>query len=652
MKLQRFLIGLLLAGSAFAGDDAPGWLRDLSTLKTSSAYPSKTSAVVLLDEMNLTIEENGKVVTTERRAVKILTREGRKEARGEVIYLKGSGNVREMHAWVIRPSGDVKKFGKERILDVTAAPNDVYNEVRAREVTGEDDTDPGAIFAYEAVSEQQSVFSQFEYNFQEFLPVITARLTMTLPSGWLPKAVTFNGDVPMQTSGSTFTWECHDLKAIEHEPASPSVTALALRIAASYVPADGAKATMAKVFTDWSDVSRWLAELEDPQSAPNSEISNKVQALTAGTVTDLDRVRSIGHYVQGVKYVAIQTGIGRGGGYVPHSAAQVFEKQYGDCKDKANLMRTMLKVAGIPSYMVSIYSSDPTYVRENWPSPQQFNHAIIAVKVSAAAVSPAIVEVPKLGRLLFFDPTDEYTPLGDLPQREQGSFALVDDTAAGQLVRMPAIPSMANRVERETEVTLAPDGSIVSKTREQAFGQSASGMRYRLREHGNGEFEKWIEQWVSGGANGATVAKVEPADAFAEDRFDLGFEFAAPRYAQLMRGRLLLFRPAVLPRRGTLLFADDKRENPIVLHAQAFEETVHAKLPAGFKIDEMPDGGKLETQFGSYTASYTSKDGELLFKRKLEIRSATFPADQYAALKTFFEQVAGSEQSPVVLVKE
>lgn len=652
MKLQRFLIGLLLAGSAFAGDDAPGWLRDLSTLKTSSAYPSKTSAVVLLDEMNLTIEENGKVVTTERRAIRILTREGRKEARGEVIYLKGSGNVREMHAWVIRPSGDVKKFGKERILDVTAAPNDVYNEVRAREVTGEDDTDPGAIFAYEAVSEQQSVFSQFEYNFQEFLPVITARLTMTLPSGWLPKAVTFNGDVPMQTSGSTFTWECHDLKAIEHEPASPSVTALALRIAASYVPADGAKATMAKVFTDWSDVSRWLAELEDPQSAPNSEISNKVQALTAGTVTDLDRVRSIGHYVQGVKYVAIQTGIGRGGGYVPHSAAQVFEKQYGDCKDKANLMRTMLKVAGIPSYMVSIYSSDPTYVRENWPSPQQFNHAIIAVKVSAAAVSPAIVEVPKLGRLLFFDPTDEYTPLGDLPQREQGSFALVDDTAAGQLVRMPAIPSMANRVERETEVTLAPDGSIVSKTREQAFGQSASGMRYRLREHGNGEFEKWIEQWVSGGANGATVAKVEPADAFAEDRFDLGFEFAAPRYAQLMRGRLLLFRPAVLPRRGTLLFADDKRENPIVLHAQAFEETVHAKLPAGFKIDEMPDGGKLETQFGIYTASYSSKDGELLFKRKLEIRSATFPADQYAALKTFFEQVAGSEQSPVVLVKE
>ena len=651
MKFPQLLIGLFLAAAAFAGDDAPAWLRDLAALKTP-AYPPKTPAVVLLDEMNLSVEDNGRVVTTERRAVKILTRDGRKEARGEVVYDTGSGKVREMRAWMIRPSGEVKKFAKDRILDVTAAPDDVYNEVRARAVAGEDDADPGAVFGYEAVSERQSVFTQFGYSFQEFLPVITARLTMTLPAGWRPTAVTFNGDVPMQTSGSTYTWESHDLKSIEHEPASPSVAALALRIAVSYVPADGAKTSTAKVFTDWPDVSRWLAQLEDPQAAANPQISSKVEELTARAATELDRLRAIGHYVQGVKYVEIQTGIGRGGGYVPHTAAQVFQKQYGDCKDKANLMRTMLKVAGVPSYMVSIYSGDPTYVRENWPSPHQFNHAIIAVKVTDATASPAIVDVPKLGRLLFFDPTDEYTPLGDVPDHEQGSFALVDDTAAGQLVRMPVIPSMANRVERETEVTLAPDGSITSKTREQAFGQSASGIRYRFRSRGNGEFEKWIERWVSGGANGATVAKVEPADAFAEDRFDLGLEFAAPRYAQLMRGRLLLFRPAVLPRRGTLLFSDDKRENPIVLHAQAFEETVHAKLPAGFRIDEMPDGGKLETPFGTYTASYASQDGELLFKRKLEIRSTTIPADQYAALKSFFEQVAGSEQAPVVLVKE
>jgi len=113
-----------------------------------------------------------------------------------------------------------------------------------------------------------------------------------------------------------------------------------------------------------------------------------------------------------------------------------------------------------------------------------------------------------------------------------------------------------------------------------------------------------------------------------------------------------VFRPSVVTRRGTLLFSDAKRQNPVRLDAEAFQETVRVKLPAGFKIDEMPDGGKLETPFGTYTCSYQAQGDELIFERKLEIRAATVPVEQYAALKTFFERVAGAEQSPVVLAKE
>ena len=41
-------------------------------------------------------------------------------------------------------------------------------------------------------------------------------------------------------------------------------------------------------------------------------------------------------------------------------ATEVFAKSYGDCKDKANLMRAMLKIVGITAFPVSIYSGDPT----------------------------------------------------------------------------------------------------------------------------------------------------------------------------------------------------------------------------------------------------------------------------------------------------
>src|SRR5213593_1548775 len=131
--------------------------------------------------------------------------------------------------------------------------------------------------------------------------------------------------------------------------------------------------------------------------------------------SELEKIGASGRYAKGIQYISIQIGLGSGGGYKPHMAAQSFFKSYGDCKDKVTLMRAMLKVAGIASYPVAIYSGDPFYVRESWPSPQQFNHAIVAISVSDTTPRAASVEHPALGRLLFFDPTDPDTSVGDLP---------------------------------------------------------------------------------------------------------------------------------------------------------------------------------------------------------------------------------------------
>jgi Transglutaminase-like superfamily len=117
--------------------------------------------------------------------------------------------------------------------------------------------------------------------------------------------------------------------------------------------------------------------------------------------------------------------LARGGGHQPHLATEVFSKQYGDCKDKANLMKTMLRVAGIDSYMVAIYGGDRNHVHPEWASPEQFNHAIIAIKVPDDVALPSVINHPKLGRLLIFDPTESETPIGDLPEDEQGSYALI-----------------------------------------------------------------------------------------------------------------------------------------------------------------------------------------------------------------------------------
>ena len=121
----------------------------------------------------------------------------------------------------------------------------------------------------------------------------------------------------------------------------------------------------------------------------------------------MEKIQSIARYVQGIQYISIQTGIGRGGGYRPHTAGDIFAKSYGDCKDKVTVMRAMLKAVGISSYPIGIYSGDASYVNEMWPSPQQFNPAIIAIKISDSTASPISIQHPSIGRLMIFDPGPE-----------------------------------------------------------------------------------------------------------------------------------------------------------------------------------------------------------------------------------------------------
>lgn len=647
--LGFFILILAATATAFAGDDTPAWLQQAAAQKTP-AYDRDVPAVVLVDESNMTVGEDGRITTTRTYAVRVLTHEGRNEAVAQEFYMTDTGKVKEMKAWLIRSPGDVKRYGKDQTLDVADAPNDVYDETRFKLIDASKDADADMVFGYQSVTESHSFFSQSLWYFQENLPVIQSRYQLTLPNGWTASSVTFNhAKVDPAVSGSTYTWELHDLPFIEAEPSSPSVSNLAPRVAINYGPPASTQAAGARTFANWADVSRWYSDLADPQVTLNDSLAGKARELTANAKTELERIQIIGRYVQNLQYISIQIGLGR---YRPHSATEVFAKSYGDCKDKANLMRAMLKAVKIEAYPVLIFAGDPTYVREDWASPEQFNHCIVAIRVSDETKAPTIIQHPTLGRLLIFDATDDDTPVGDLPNHEQGSFALIAAGDAGALLRMPTTPPESNKLVRQADVNLAPDGSINAVVREESIGQSAVRERGLFRHLSRADYTKAIESWITRGASGAQVSKVDPLDDSADGRFDLNVEFTARDYAQLMQNRLLVFKPAIVSRLDWLSLTGNSRTSPVVLNSRAYTETVRVKLPSGFDVDELPDPVKLETAFGNYAATYEVKDGQLVFTRTLVQRATVIPPDQYSAVRNFFARISAAESSPVVLAKK
>ena len=652
MMLRLFTLCFVIAVTAFpvlaVGDEAPPWLQQAVALKVP-VYDKKVSTVVLVDESTMTVGEDGRVVTVSSYAVRILNQDGRKSAVARVGYQTDTGKVRDFRAWLIRPGGSTKIYGKDQIVD-EADLNDVYEESRSKKIVARDDAEPGSVFGFQVTTEVRPFFNQTMWFFQDTDPVLSSKLTLVLPAGWRASGITFNhAKIEPTISGNSYTWELRDIPPIAFEPASPSMFSLVARLAVSYSPTEGIRAPESRAFESWTEISRWYTTLSDPQVTPNEQIVTKVKELTAGAKTELEKIRAIARFVQNIQYISIQIGVGR---WRPHAAADVLAKAYGDCKDKANLMRSMLKVVGIEAFPVLIFSGDPNFVEEVWPSPGQFNHCIVAIRLKEDLTAGSILNHPTLGRLLIFDATDDSTQIGDLPDHEQGSLALIAAGDSGGLVRMPSTDPEANQMEREAEVQLSEDGSISAIVRERSRGQAAVSERRAFRGLSNDDYKQLIERRVTRGAPAAKVNKIAPADDAIGSKFGLDVDFSARQYGQVMQNRLLVFNPAIVERRESLLLTEAKREHPIVLDSQSFSEVVRVKLPAGFDVDEMPDPVKLDAPFGSYKTSYVVKDGELVFTRALTQRATTIPAAQYPVIRSFFERMRAAEQAPVVLARK
>lgn len=652
MRRPIFVSAIILAAvsTGFAkpkDKEAPSWVAEVAT-RATPAYSGRVPAAVLFNEQKVTVDSLGMMSTITRRAVKILTHDGKQEAEALVGYEKGGDEVKDMHAWLVAPGGYIKTFEKSDVEDLGAYSDELYTDFRIRRVRAHN-AELGSVFVYESVVQQKPTEAQDRFPFQNNLPCVEARYTITAPAGWAISGRILN-HAPIQpiVDGNTYTWVLKDLPFREREELAPRLYGTGPLLAVDFQPPAGVADPPS--LKTWSDVSRWHTGIAAPQAEVNTEMEAKVRELTAGLSSEYDKIRAIGHFVQKFRYVEISMDLSHYGGVRPHPAAQVFAKQYGDCKDKANLMRALLKSAGIPSYLVAIYSGDRSFVKKEWASPSQFNHMIIAVQVTDATKAPTVIDSP-VGRVLLFDPTDEKTPLGDVPFYEQGSYALLCAGPRGDLVRMPVVAPEGNLLSQTVDATLASDGGITASVAFESIGQAA---RRERGLYGNGSLEQYksaMARYLSGYAKGASVAKAEARDSFDRNQFSASLNFTSEHYAQLMQSRMLVFNPAVMEPAATRFPVVKERLEPILLNGKIYRKHVAIKLPPGFTVDEMPSSFADKAPFAQFSVAYRQEPGRLIMDEELRVETITLPAADYEKVKKFFDNVFGADSQNAVLVK-
>src|SRR5260370_19425452 len=109
-------------------------------------------------------------------------------------------------------------------------------------------------------------------------------------------------------------------------------------------------------------------------------------------------------------------------------------------------MRTMLREIGVDSYQVVI-NTERGAVTSEAPAHNGFNHVILAIKLPDEVKDPSLIAVmqhPRLGRILFFDPTNELTPFGQIRGYLQANYRLPATPHRAALPALPQHPSPPN----------------------------------------------------------------------------------------------------------------------------------------------------------------------------------------------------------------
>ncbi|MDP9151132.1 MAG: DUF3857 domain-containing protein [Myxococcota bacterium] len=385
-------------------------------------------------------------------------------------------------------------------------------------------------------------------------------------------------------------------------------------------------------YKSWEDMGRWYWRLVRDQFVPDDEVRQRAEALTKGLRDDGAKVRAIYDYVvQKTRYVALEFGIH---GYKPYRCAQIFARGFGDCKDKATLIVTMLNALGIKATPVVVRSANKGYFEKSPASLAAFDHMI--------------AYVPALD--VYLDGTAEYTGSLELPAMDRDAMALQVNEGKAAIVQLPDPPPESSVSAHRMEANLGTDGTAQIDWQAQICGVDAP--EWRVRFHAAATRKQRVQQWMGGVMPGAEVMTVDAGDIEnVEQKITLRIRANAAQFARAEGDAftLPLGRREHMVRDYAPLVV---RKLDVRLHARSTEEedwTVH--LPPRATVRSLPSSAKGASPFGSYEVTVQSSGSTLHARTTVRMAKTRISPIEYSAFRSWCETVdrALGQQATVVL---
>lgn len=660
MRLNRIALPALLAlfVASLSGQtsvlDQPAFSVAREDLQKAfpAGQPGSDPVTVLAEAASFDLGSAGRVVYTRRVVFKVWTKQAAEDwGIIEESWSPWQDDRPAVRARVISPDGSVHELDPKTIADAPVRDDDNNLVSDQRMIRAPlPAMEPGAIVEQEIVDRRNSPTLSAGmvryYYFGNSVPVERTHLTIRAPETLpLRYKTALLPDVAVRERSES---GIHQLD-FDQGPMKP------VEERVPFLPSSEPR----QAHVAFSTAQSWQAIAEEYSAIVEKQIKgfngNSFLPKFAASATREAKIRTIVEKLdREIRYTGVEFGEAS---VVPRPPAEVLQRKYGDCKDKAVLAVALLRAAGIEARVALLLSSFGEDVEPELPGMDIFNHAIV--------YAPGAPDY-------WLDLTDLDVRPGVIAPENQGRWSLIARPTTNNLVHVPDLSAEQNRVVETREFVLPELGRARIVETSETYGSADREYRSWFGSRSDKELRESLKSYIDTAYGEAKIGRISAGDAEDLSKpFTLRIELEDAQRGVTARteaavGIFVSHITARLPR----FFREDPKDQPVGKGVEAKEEPQRTQdfevsepfiqewrykitAPAGFRVRQLPDATQetlgiatLSTRF--QRDSDTQVSAELLFampKKRfsasegLKLRDALVELGKRKPLLIFFDQV-------------
>ncbi len=597
-----------------------------------------SDAVVRLDQMTVTIEAHNFMQVSSKRVVTILNENGQKHLNAYAFYDDNS-KIKTLSAFVYDGNGkEIKKIKEKDFVDQSASGDGtLYSDSRVKFLRYTPINYPYTIEFEKTYTTADTAFLPHWYFLDDYrVSTEKSEFIFDLQSeiAFRKKEQNFEEyDILREGSGSRLRYTAENINAIEEEDFSPEFSEFtpSIKFALEKFHLKGVDGN-AKT---WNDYGKWIYNsLLSGQEKLEISTINKVKGLVSGIVDPKEKIKKVYEYVQNnTRYISVQLGIG---GWMPISAQEVDRVKYGDCKGLTNYTMALLKAVGIQSFYTVVYAdARQRSLDVDFPS-LQGNHVFL--------------NVPLADQEVWLECTSQVVPADYLGTFTDNRYVLKVAPESGDLIKSRAYQNEDNWQLTKANISIFEDSSILANVEIVSAGiQYDEKFRLPLKNEQERE-SHYKEYWDY-------VNDIRLKDISYEndkDKIQIKEKVSLSSNSYLSKaGDKVLFAPNMFNRNSFVPKRYRNRKHDIIIkRGYLDEDEFRITLPKTYKVESLLSPFELVTEFGEYAISIERlEDNQLLYKRKLLIKSGKYSKNKYEDFRNFRKKIASTDNSKIILIK-